>query len=427
MAEDGAQIRTYIRNVAVFDGISDSLTGPKDLLIEGSTFSSITDHDPTLPTDSQQTVIDGGGRTLMPGLIDAHAHTAFATVPAAVALNADPSYLAAHALSNARDTLLRGFTTVRDAGGPSFGIKLAIDEGLYPGPRIYPSGAFISQTSGHGDFRAPLDTPRGVAGYLSHPEILGAAVIADGVPEVLRGVREQLRGGASQIKMMAGGGVSSAYDSIDVTEYTEPELRAGVEAAANWGTYVMVHAYTSRAVRQALHAGVLSIEHAQLIDEETVSMIADRDAWWSLQPFLDDDDAIPQPTPEGRRKSLQVAAGTDRAYELAIKHGVNLAWGTDTLFSPALASRQGAQLAKMTRWFSPVETLRMATSDNARLLAMSRERSPYPGRIGVVEEGALADALIVDRNPLRDLAFLANPEESMKLIMKDGVVYKNHL
>ena len=409
MADKPDETVTVFRNVLIFDGTSESLSPPRDVHITGNRIASIREPRSDRPPDSSAFTIDGAGRVLMPGLIDAHAHVVFATVPVNVAMVSDMGYLSAHGLLNARDTVMRGFTTIRDAGGPSFGIKQAIDEGHFLGPRIFPSGAFISQTSGHGDFRMPRDTPRGSVGYLSHTELLGAAVIADGIPEVLRGVREQLRSGASQIKMMAGGGVSSSYDPIDVTEFTEPELRAGVEAAENWGTYVMVHAYTSRAVKQALRAGVKSIDHGQLIDESTVEMIAEADAWWSLQPFLDDQDAVPQASEEGRRKGLAVAAGTDRAYELAIKHRVNVAWGTDTLFDPALATRQGAQLAKMARWFSPPEILRMATSTNARLLAMSGNRNPYPGQLGAIAEGALADILLVDGNPLEDITLVAIP------------------
>jgi len=323
--------------------------------------------------------------------------------------------------------LLRGFTTVRDAGGPVFGLKRAVDEGVTAGPRIYPSGAFISQTSGHGDFRMHSELPRGVCGHLAYSEIIGAAVIADGVPEVLRGVREQLMRGASQIKMMAGGGVASAHDPIDATQYTEAELRAGVEAAENWGTYVLAHAYTPRAVQQAIRAGVRCIDHGHLLDEETVAMIAENDVWWSLQPFLDDEDAIPLSGQAQRAQQLLITDGTDRSFALAKKHEVKLAWGTDTLFDAALASRQGKQLAKMSRWFTAAEVLRMATSQNAALLAMSGERNPYPGKLGIVAEGALADLLLLAGNPLDDLDLVATPATSLVVIMKDGKICKNLL
>ncbi|MHA6616198.1 metal-dependent hydrolase family protein [Pseudonocardia sp. DLS-67] len=356
-----------------------------------------------------------------------HTHLAFSTLPAHVAIMSDPGYIAVRGVLAGREMLLRGFTSVRDCGGPTFGIKRAVDEGHVPGPRIWPSGAFISQTSGHGDFRMPYETPRGVCGHLSHIELARAAVIADGVDEVLRGVREQLMGGASQIKMMAGGGVASAYDPIDVTQYTETELRAGVEAAENWGTYVLVHAYTDRAVRQAIRAGVRCIDHGHLVGEDTVAKMVEHDVWWSLQPFLDDEDAIPIPDPRSNAKQLEVIQGTDTAYGLARKHGVKLAWGTDTLFDAKLAARQGAQLAKMTRWFTAAETLRTATSGNAELLALSGPRNPYPGKLGVVEEGALADLLLVDGDPLDDIDLIARPSTSFSIIMKDGTIHQDLL
>jgi imidazolonepropionase-like amidohydrolase len=424
---DGAQqaASTLLENVRVFDGVADELSGPCHVLVRDGLIASITPERPE--SAAQANRIDGGGRTLMPGLIDAHWHAAFAGLPISALQLADAGYIAIAAAHMARETLLRGFTSVRDAGGPAFGLKLAIDHGLATGPRIYPSGAFISQTAGHGDFRTPNEIPRGLCGHLSHAEILGASAIADGVEEVLRAAREQLMRGASQLKMMAGGGAASAYDPIDVTQYTAAELRAGVEAAENWGTYVMVHAYTPRAVQQALRVGVRCIDHGHLVDEATVAMIADNDAWWSLQPFLDDEDAIPVENPAGRAKQLKIIEGTDTAYALAKKHGVKLAWGTDTLFDAKLAARQGAQLAKMRRWFDPAEVLRMATSGNASLLALSGERNPYPGALGVVREGALADLLLVDGDPLANLDLLATPATSLAVIMKGGAVYKNTL
>jgi imidazolonepropionase-like amidohydrolase len=211
---------------------------------------------------------------------------------------------------------MRGFTTVRDLGGPVFGLKRAIDEGVTLGPRIYPSGAFISQTSGHGDFRFLFEVPRTLGGPLSHSEVEGVTAITDSLDEVRLRAREQLRHGASQIKLMAGGGVAAPYNPIESTQYTEAEIHAAVEAAENWGTYVTVHAYLPRAIRQAVAAGVKSIEHGHLIDEPTAQLLADKGIWWSLQPFLDDED-VPALSPESRKKALQVFAGTDNAYKLA--------------------------------------------------------------------------------------------------------------
>jgi imidazolonepropionase-like amidohydrolase len=409
-----------ITNVNVFDSVAGRVDGPFDVTIGQGTITSVG---PASPADSSGDQIDGTGKTLIPGLIDAHWHTAFTTVPAAVALMGEVGYVFAQAVVSARETLMRGFTTVRDLGGPAFGIKQAIDQGSIPGPRIYPSGAFISQTGGHGDFRLPNEIPRGIAGHLSYSEIVGAAVIADGEDEVLRGARETLRRGASQIKLMAGGGVASDYDPLDVSQYTEREIRAAVDAAENWGTYVTVHAYTPRAVRTAMAAGVRCIEHGQLLDEETVALMADNRIWWCLQPFLDDEDAPPLAGPN-RMKFLQMAEGTDNAYNLAIKHQVQVAFGTDTLFDAKLATRQGAQLAKLTRWFSPAEVLQQATVRNAELLALAGPRNPYPGRLGVVAEGAIADLILVDGDPVADISLIARPQSSFAAIIKGGQLVK---
>ena len=414
------------RNVRVFPGYGDVLLPVKDVTVTGGSITSITEHDPSPAGHDEATVIEGQGRTLLPGLIDAHWHAAFTSVTAQVAVLADANYVALVSGEQARATVMRGFTTVRDCGGPVFGLKQAIDTGVIEGPRIYPAGAMITQTSGHGDFRFPTEIPSDPCRGLSHIERVGGAAIADGVDAVLKASREQLMLGATHLKLMAGGGVASSYDPLDVTQYTEAELRAGVEAAENWDTYVMVHAYTPRSIQQALRAGVRSIEHGQLVDEETVELMAEAGAWWCLQPFLDDEDAVPVP-PTSRGKFEQMAKGTDTAYELAIKHGVNLAWGTDTLFSPELASKQGKQLAKMTRWFSPAEVLTMATSRNADLLQLSGARNPYPGTLGRVEEGAIADLLLLDGDPLATIDLLADPANTLKVIMKDGAVIKNAL
>ena len=408
-----------ITNVNVFDSIAGRVDGPFDVTVGDGTITSV--RPAGLGDPGSQ--IDGAGKTLIPGLIDAHWHAAFATIPAEVASTCEIGYVFAQAVVSAGDTLMRGFTTVRDLGGPSFGIKQAIDQGSIPGPRIYPSGAFISQTGGHGDFRMPNEVPRGIAGYLSYSEIVGAAVIADGEEEVLRGAREILRRGASQLKLMAGGGVASNYDPLDVSQYTEREIRAAVDAAENWGTYVTVHAYTPRAVRTAIAAGVRCIEHGQLLDEETIALMAENGIWWCLQPFLDDEDTPPLAGPN-RAKFLQMVVGTDNAYHLAIKHQVHVAFGTDTLFDAKLATRQGAQLAKLTRWYSPAEVLQQATARNAELLAVSGPRNPYPGRLGVVEEGAIADLILVDGDPVADISLITRPQESFLAIIKGGQLVK---
>ncbi|WP_347352291.1 amidohydrolase family protein [Intrasporangium sp.] len=414
---------TLIRNVRVFDSHAGTVGGPSQVVVRGGLVETVAPAGVEL-ADAPGTVVDGDGGTVIPGLIDAHWHSAFAACPLQAALMGNVDFV--HLLSGAAagQTLQRGFTTVRDAGGPTFGLKQAIDAGILPGPRIYPSGAMISQTGGHGDFRMLTEIPRGRIGSLSHSELVGAVAIADGVDAVLRAAREQLMQGASQLKVMAGGGVASSYDPLDVTQYTEAEMHAAVEAAENHGTYVMVHAYTPRAVQQAIRAGVRCIEHGQLLDDRTAAMMAEHDVWWSLQPFLDDEDAVPVPA-ASMGKFHQMVAGTDHAFELAKKHGVRVAWGTDTLFDATLAAKQGKQLAKMTRWFTPAEVLTMATATNAELLALSGPRNPYPAALGVVSEGAAADLVVVHGNPLEDITLLADAAANFTLVMKAGVVVKD--
>ncbi len=418
---------TLFQNVHVLTRTG-QLTSPTNVLVRGNVIERIATSPIPPNQTANATIIEGGGRTLMPGLIDAHTHILMQSVPMTVLMTADIGYLNLVAGKAANDMLLRGFTTIRDLGGPSFGLKMAIDQGLIPGPRIYPSGAFISQTSGHGDFRMPYEIPRTIGGPLSHSEQIGAAAIADSPDEVRLRTREQLMKGATQIKLMAGGGVSSSYDPLDVAQYTEAEFRAAVEAAENWGTYVTVHAYTPKAIQTAIAGGVKCIEHGQLADETTAKLMADKGIWWSLQPFLDDEDANPQPPGSAnRRKQLELSAGTDTAYKLAKKYKVKTAWGTDTLFDAKLATRQNAQLAKMVRWYTPSEVLTMATADNADLLAMSGPRNPYPGKLGVVEEGALADLLLVDGDPVANIKLIVDPAKNFLVIMKDGAIYKNKL
>ncbi len=421
---NAARLTAFI-NIRLFDGVSDRLQDGLRVLVQGNKIKSVEPADRALPPDVA--VIDGGGGVLMPGLIDAHWHAIMARPSMMTAMTADFNYIQALAIAEAQATLMRGFTTVRDMGGPTFGLKRAIDEQIAIGPRIYPSGAFITQTGGHGDFRLLGELPHAPADPLSYAESVGMTAIADGADKVLLRAREQLMRGASQLKYMAGGGVASFYDAIDVTEGSVPEIQAAVTAAENWGTYVTVHAYTARAVAMAIAGGVKCIEHGQLVDEATVQLMAEKGIWWSLQPFLDDEDAVPMTNPASRAKQLQMVAGTDTAYMLAKKYNIKTAWGTDTLFDARLATRQGAQLAKLARWYSPVEILKMATSVNAELCALSGPRNPYAGKLGVVENEAFADLILVDGDPLSDIQLVAQPESAFRVIMKDGHIFKNTL
>jgi imidazolonepropionase-like amidohydrolase len=419
-----APTQILFSNVRIFDGKSATLSAPSYVLVRGNKIATISSVGIPVDRSAATKIIDGKGRTLMPGLIDAHTHVMFATLPQMAAITGDVGFLNVVAAKQANDMLMRGFTSIRDLGGPVFGLKRGIDTGFVNGPRIWPSGAFISQTGGHGDFRFPNDLPASPTDY-TFSERVGAAAIADDADSVRRRAREQLALGASQIKLMAGGGVSSSFDPLDVTQYTVPELRAAVEAAENWGTYVTVHAYTPRAVRQAIEAGVKCIDHGQLLDDATAKLMAQKGIWWSLQPFLDDQPSAFAPGSPNRIKQLEMFSGTDAAYALAKKYKIKTAWGTDSLFDAKNAAEQGLQLTKLVRWYTPAEVLAMATSVNGELLMLSGLRSPYPGKLGVVEQGALADLLLVDGDPIANIKLIEDAAKNIVVIMKDGKIYKN--
>ncbi|ESZ17807.1 metal-dependent hydrolase family protein [Mesorhizobium sp. L48C026A00] len=410
-------------NVRIFDGKGAALSAPSSVLVQGKLIARISTS-PIAAEGAQR--IAGNGRTLMPGLIDAHWHAMLIASTPAEAMG-DIGFANLAAGDEATDTLMRGFTTVRDVGGPAFGLKRAIDQGIIAGPRIYPSGAMITVTSGHGDFRQLSDLPRTIGGLFTPMERNGGSIVVDSPDEVRLRAREQFMQGAALLKLTAGGGVSSPHSPLDVTTFTEPELRAAVEIAENWGTYVAAHAFTSDAIRKAVAAGVKCIEHGFLMDEATAKLIAEKDVWLSLQPLPE---LMRTGLREGsveRAKADEVWPGIGRTYELAKKYKIKTAWGTDVLFSRALAKQQGAILASLVRWYTPAEALVMATGTNAELLALSGLRNPYPGKLGVIEEGALADLLLVEGNPLENLDLVADPANNFKIIMKDGLIYKNTL
>ena len=409
-------------NVRVFDGQSKSLSGPVNVWIEGNKVKSISAA--PIPSGEGVTKIQGNGKTLMPGLIDVHVHLTFGALSMREMMSPmlSEGVIMEKVGGGAERMLMRGFTSVRDAGGPIFPLKKGIDQGKLNGPRVWPSGATISQTAGHGDFRTPEEKSRRFFGEPSRAERFNATFIADGRDEVLTAVRENLRFGASQIKLMAGGGTSSAYDPVDVTQYTFDEMRAAVEAAEDWGTYVMVHAYTPRAIRRAIDAGVKCIEHGQLLDKKTLRYAARKKVWLSTQMLVEN---TPNMDPQRIEKRAPVLEGQARVWPMAKKLKLKLAWGTDFLFEPELNDRQNEFILKLQTWFTNAEILKMVTHDNAELLQLSGLRSPYPGKLGVVEEGALADLILVDGDPLADLSLIANPAEKFVVIMKDGKVYKN--
>jgi len=411
-------------NFRLFDGMYSGLRDGLFLLVEGPRIKGVGTGTPAAPDGAR--VIHCGGRVIMPGLIDSHWHAMFAGLPLPVLLQGDAGFINLAAAADAERTLMRGFTTLRDLGGPTFALKQAIDQGLATGPRIYPCGAMITSSGGHGDMRPLYELPRAPGGPFGSIREAEGAMIVDGPDEVRLRVREQLTQGASHIKVVASGGVSSPRSPLDATTLTEAELRAAVDVCSDWNTIVTVHAYIPKAIQRAVAAGARCIEHAHLMDDATAANMAEKGVWLSIQPFLTEEDQLPL-TGESRDKMLEVFAGTNNAYKLAVKHGIKTAFGSDLLFSQTLAKRQGVMLTHLTRWYTNAEILKQATAANGELLSLSGPRNPYPGKLGVIENGALADLLLVDGNPLEDITLVAKPEKSFVVIMKDGVIYKNSL
>ena len=418
-----APSKILFRQAKVFDGKSETLQAGVQVLVEGQKIVAI-DKANNPPPDGT-TVVDCADGVLMPGMIDAHWHTIYAAVPLQVLLAGDPGIIFAASTAEAERTLMRGFTTVRDLGGPVFTFKQAIDTGLIPGPRIFPAGAMITTSGGHGDLRMPSEIPAR-EGQLSLSEMMGSAAIVDDVGELKRRVREQLLQGASQVKLVGGGGVSSPRAPLDMTTFSEAEIRAAVDVARDWNTYVTVHAYASNTVQRAIAGGAACVEHAHLMDENTARTFADKSVWLSTQPFLSMDDTGSQ-TGVGAERAARLFLGTPKIYGYAKKFGIKTAWGSDVLFSPALTSRQNNMLTHLSNWYTNAEALRMATSGNADLLALSNLRTPYAGALGVIQKDALADILVWDGNPLDDFKLVEDPQRNLKVIVKDGRIFKNTL
>lgn len=414
-------------DVNVFDGKQDKLQEKMNVLVEDNLIKSISAE--SIKHDKDAKVIKGEGRTLMPGLIDAHAHLMINDAPHISVYEDSWSYNGAAAAAGAKAMLLRGFTTVRDVGGPVAGLKRAIDEGLVEGPRILPSGPFISQTSGHADLETSKQklSPH-FTGIPDKSEIFGWAIIADGVPEVQKAAREVLRTGASQIKVMAGGGVSSHFDPVDTQQYTVEELRAIVVEAEHWGTYVLVHAFNDKSVRTVIEAGVKSIEHGPLLSEEILDLMAKNDVW--LVPTAYVFGQTPEQlnivgTPSEPKMRL-INEGSANLLKWAKESGVKIGWGTDMFGKPAKQAEQPLEFRARAKVFTPVENLKQATSLNAELLSLSGLRHPYrEGALGEITVGAYADILVIDGNPLKDIEIMVDPKKNFRIIMKNGVIYKN--
>jgi imidazolonepropionase-like amidohydrolase len=399
-------------NCRIFDGADISPSAGMAVLVEDGRIREISDQPLTA---ANARIIDAAGRVLMPGLIDAHYHALLADLNVSNLDIMPPSLLHQHAHVNLKAALGRGFTSVRDAGGADIGLVRAVDEGLIKGPRIFHSGKALSQTGGHGDMRAATHfEPCACATY--HGPI---CVVADGVDEVRKAVREELRKGATQIKLMVSGGVLSPSDPVWMDQYSEAEIRAAVEEAATRRTYVMAHAHTASAARRCVDYGVRSIEHGTLIDLETAEYVAASDAY--VVPTLSTIHMMKEKGPDlGLQKIFADKLGTlfedaQQAVRVCQDAGVKLGLGSD-LIGP-LHEYQSMELALRAEITSPLDALRAATRTNAALLM--RE-----GVLGTIAEGAIADLLLVDGNPLENIDLLQHQGTHLSMIMKDGEIHK---
>lgn len=422
-AQDNIHPATMITGARIFDGAGPDLIEGQDVLVKDGLIAAIGEN-LDAPVDAR--VIDAEGRFLMPGFADMHAHLMF-QLPFGVAFTADREYWAYVATNIAEQYLMQGFTTVRDVGGNTFSLKRAIDQGILVGPRIYPSGPMISQSSGHSDHRTDANSPATLEFDPSTPMKYFHVAVADGRDEVLKTVREVLRHRASQIKIAVGGGTGSFADPLDTMQYTDDEIRAAVEAAEDWNTYVTAHAYNSDGIIRAIENGVKSIEHGNLMSEEAMRVMMEADAWLSPQVIVYTFHPAGY-NDEQKARHDEAFDGIDQMFTMAKKLGFeNIVFGTDIITSPAMVARANEEFILRTKWFDNVEILRQATSKAAELLALSGPRNPYPGKLGVIEEGAHADLLLIDGNPLDDMTVMTEYEERFDLIMKAGVIYKNTL
>jgi imidazolonepropionase-like amidohydrolase len=406
--------RVLFRHATVLDTASGELAPDQTVLVEGDRIREVggTDAGPR-----EARVADLRGMTLMPGLIDAHVHVTAVTADLSVMAEWSPYYVAARAGDVLRGMLGRGFTTVRDAAGADYGIAMAVEEGYLAGPRIVFGGKALTQTGGHGDLRS-----RGRTALDTNYCCPSIGTVCDGVPEVRRTVRDEIRRGANHIKLMLSGGVASPTDRVDSTQFSEEEIRAAVEEAEAAQRYVLGHAYTSRAINRGLECGVRCIEHGNLMDESSIPLFLSHNAFYV--PTLVTYSALAEQglqsgLPEAsHRKVFDVLDAGLHALELAYRGGLSIAFGTDLL--GAMHVHQLREFTIRAQVQPAIEIIRSATTVAARLLRLE-------GLVGVIRPGAYADLLVVDGNPLQDISLLTDPDRHLKLIMKDGRIFRESL
>lgn len=387
-----------------------------EIHIEGDTIREVSEK----PLKSQATRIDLGGRTVMPGLIDAHVHVVAHTMNLGTLPEFSAYWVSAKAGETMRNMLMRGFTTARDAGGADFGLREAVEQDLIIGPRLFVSGKILTPTGGNNDYRPKTisEMPCACCGGA----LTGIGRVVDGEVEVRKAVRDELRKGANQIKCNASGGVSGPNGTMDTVNFTVEELRCMVEEADGWNTYAMAHAYTPRTIRRAVEAGFRSIEHGNMVDAATARLMAERKVF--MVPTLSVFHVGSRLFKElgyaevSARKMQEVRDVGIGALTICKEAGVAMGFGTDLL--GGLHPYQSEEFLIRTEVLSPLEVLRSATIINAELLNMA-------GKLGVVAPGALADLIVIDGDPLKGVDVLQNQGRDIPAIMKGGKFYKNEL
>ena len=415
-----AQAETYlIENVRIFNGVDPELT-PGHVLVEDGLISQISEEPISAPEGA--TVIDGGNRVLSPGFIDLHVHLTMHSP--ARASRSHSTVGGAHAVDAARHFLDSGFTTVRDAGGTHPDLARAFNSGALYGPRVFPSGAIISQTAGHGDWRMPHEPNPIITGGDPHMA-MDNSILADGVDQTLTAVRENLKNGATQIKIMGGGGVMSEYDPIHTLQPSPEEIRAAVQAASDWGTYVLAHAYTSEAVQRLVENGVRCIEHGLLIDEETARMVAENGVAISTQITIFRSLSELEGLSENQlEKAALVRTGQDNLIRLIKKYDILTGFSTDFIFGSY--HQLADEFTNRGLFWTPAEVLNQATAQSAEIIRMSGQLNRH-GNFGEIREGWVADLLLINGEPLEDLSIFGDPQQALALIMKDGEIVRSSL
>ena len=429
-AEDPKQV--LFTNVRIFNGVDEKLI-EGDVLVENNLIKEIGKGLKT--SSSRSTTIEGEGRVLMPGLIEMHVHLSTFLPLASVRDGMHPYAHGALATLRANEMLMNGYTTVRDAGGAAAYLKKIIDAGVAPGPRIYPSENWITTTSGHGDFRE-LNDRHPARNGVSHFYDEYVSTVADGRDETTRAVRKSFLRGATQIKLFTSGGVTSNFDPLH-SGPTADEIKAAVEVATTWDTYVMTHSFSEKAIRLAIDNGVRCIEHAPFLTDEIAKVMIEKDIYLAtaVSPVLEIPVEVAEKTyppasfkkwKEVRDAALNMLEVLKRNPEIKVMLGSDLLGEWDKM--KEVDDKMNLEFKYFGKYLGNLKVLQMATSTAGEAHKMTGKMNPYPdGDLGLIKEGAYADLLLVDGNPLEDIEVMIDPDQNFKVIMKDGVIYKNSL